>query len=89
MRLRYRMSKNRNFAVTVVDGLPGKCIFIGDEFVVHVMNVLQFALNFSRRLSHKSGDHLLARVFALAGPILLTFRCAIVLRPMGSSDVGL
>jgi hypothetical protein len=42
MRLRYRMSKNRNFAVTVVDCLPGDCIFIAKDLVLRVINcVLQ------------------------------------------------
>jgi hypothetical protein len=38
MRPRYRMSKKRNFTVTLVDGPPGECIFIAKELVLRMIN---------------------------------------------------
>ena len=46
MRLHYGMSKNRNFAVTLVDGPPGECIFIATDLVLRVMNCV-FQLPFA------------------------------------------
>ena len=34
------MSKACNFTIAVMDYLSGKCILIGDKFVVDLMNVL-------------------------------------------------